>query len=131
MNKRTIVILAGVILAAAIGVTMYYIGQFNKTTSPQPTGSTTPVVRKDIREIVWERLSSNQKESLKGDWHDARTSTIVMREGMVLSSPSTAAYTGKQVYMVAFPTSDSPTVGDLIVYVDKDTFMHIGYGLRD
>lgn len=84
----------------------------------------------DVREIVWNQLSSEQKEWIAGTWKDGKVSKITMNKNM-MSHVDDQSYEGKEVYLIDFPTKSKSIPNNMIIYADIKTFDYIGYGLVD
>lgn len=69
-----------------------------------------------IREIAWNSIDEQQKETVLIDWRNAP-----------ITEPN---YEGKRVYAVTFNTSDDPILGPIIVYISKRSLAVVGYGAR-
>jgi hypothetical protein len=86
----------------------------------------------DVREVIWNQLSSEDKERIAGSWEEAEVSTITLKEHMMDFTEDTLTYTGKEVYLINFPTSDkNVSPNNIIVYADIETFDYIGHGFID
>lgn len=85
---------------------------------------------KDVREVVWGQLSSEQKEWIDGTWEDGKVSKIILNEN-VLSQVNDKSYEGKEVYLVDFPAKNKSKPNNMIVYADIITFDYIGNGIVD
>lgn len=69
-----------------------------------------------IREIAWNSIDEQQKETVLIDWRYAP-----------ITEPT---YEGKRVYAVTFNTSDDPILGPIILYISKRSLAVVGYGAR-
>ncbi|APH04964.1 hypothetical protein [Bacillus weihaiensis] len=85
-------------------------------------------VNKDVREVVWGQLSSEQKERIDGTWEFGKVSKIILNEDM-MSLINDKTYDGKEVYLIDFPTKNKFIPNNMIVYADLKTFDYIGSGL--
>ena len=83
----------------------------------------------DVREAVWEQLTEKQKEHIAGSWKDASVQKITLRESMGQIKDNT--FIGEEVYLVDYPTEDSPSLGGVGVYADIQSHRIIGFGYRD
>ncbi|MCC5801872.1 hypothetical protein [Rossellomorea vietnamensis] len=83
----------------------------------------------DVREAVWEQLTEKQKEHIAGSWKDASVQKITLRESMGQIKDKT--FIGKEVYLVDYPSEDSPSLGGIGVYADIKSHRIIGFGYRD
>ena len=84
---------------------------------------------KDIRENVWNQLSSENKNHIKGTWKDASLQKITLRENMGIIQMKD--FIGKEVLIIDYPSSDNPTIGGFAIYADPKSQQIIGYGYRD
>lgn len=87
-------------------------------------------VEKDVREVVWGQLSSEQKEWIDGTWEVGKVSKVTLIENM-MSQVTDKSYEGKEVYLIDFPTITKYKPNNMIVYADIITFDYIGNGLVD
>ncbi|XQY90011.1 hypothetical protein ACNRWW_10650 [Metabacillus sp. HB246100] len=85
-------------------------------------------VNKDVREVVWGQLSSEQKERIDGTWEFGKVSKIILNEDM-MSLINDKTYDGKEVYLIDFPTKNKFIPNNMIVYAELKTFDYIGSGL--
>jgi len=85
-------------------------------------------VDKDVREVVWGQLSSEQKERIDGTWEFGKVSKIILNEDM-MSLINDKTYDGEEVYLIDFPTKNKFIPNNMIVYADLKTFDYIGSGL--
>lgn len=129
MKKYAFIILATILLIVA-GL-LYYAYQAKDNTSNEEQNTTQKAPEKDTREIVWEQLSTQQKEEVDGTWTDGEVSKTTLSENTVINTSVDASYIGKEVYLISFPSKLDYTIGDIIVYADVNTSVIIGYGLRD
>lgn len=83
----------------------------------------------DVRKAVWNQLTDNNKKHIKGTWKDATFQKVVLRETM--GNIKDKSYIGKQVYIVEYPSNDTPSLGGVGVYADLKSFKLIGYGYRE
>lgn len=99
--------------------------------SVQSSKNEEKIVKKDdVREIVWNQLSSEQKEWINGTWEDGKFSKITLTENMMIQVDD-KSYEGKEVYLIDFPTKSKFIPNNMIVYADVNTFNYIGNGLVD
>jgi hypothetical protein len=136
--KRIVLFSAAIGIALIIGglAAWYWIGVKNGSGDPQAQTSqaSEEAHQKGVRESVWGQLSAKQKEEIVGTWKDAQAEKMVLDDTLPGSGKTNtvdAAYQGKEVYFVEFPSKLNPTIGNVIVFADVDTFKIIGYGLRD
>jgi hypothetical protein len=85
---------------------------------------------RDVREVVWNQLSSQQKERINGTWKEGKVSKITLSKAM-MSQVKDTSYEGREVYLIDFPTKEKSLPNNMIVYADKKTFDYIGLGLVD
>lgn len=85
---------------------------------------------KDVREIVWEQLSSEQKDWIDGTWKDGKVSKVTLNKNMMIGIDD-KSYEGKEVYLIDFPTKSKSIPNNMIVYADVSTFHFIGNGPVD
>ena len=69
-----------------------------------------------IREIAWNSLNEQAKSTVNVDWKQAPVNELTYKE--------------KNAYSVCFNTSDDALIGPIIVYIDKDSLVVLGQGLR-
>jgi alpha-acetolactate decarboxylase len=84
----------------------------------------------DVREIVWDQLSKEQKDWIVGTWKDGKVSKITLN-GNMMNQVDDKSYKGKEVFLIDFPTKSKSIPNNMIVYADIDTFVYIGNGLVD
>lgn len=82
----------------------------------------------DVREIVWNQLSAEQKEWIAGTWKAGKVSKITLNKNM-MSHVEDQSYEGKEVYLIDFPTKSKSIPNNMIIYAEINTFDYIGYGL--
>nr|WP_328701165.1 hypothetical protein [Aquibacillus kalidii] len=85
---------------------------------------------RDVREVVYNQLSSEQKEWIDGNWKDGKVSKITLTKNMITQLDE-KSYEGKEVYIIDFPTKSKSIPNNMIVYADVNTFDYIGNGLVD
>jgi uncharacterized lipoprotein NlpE involved in copper resistance len=78
---------------------------------------------KDVREAIWSQLPTVDKERIKGSWKDAKVSKIVLTKDSTIKDKS---YIGKEVYLIAFPTTFIGKPNILAVFADVETYKFIG-----
>jgi hypothetical protein len=83
----------------------------------------------DVREAVWDQLSEKEKEHIAGSWKDASVQKITLRESMGQIKDKT--FIGREVYLVDYPSEDSPSLGGIGVYADIKSLRIIGFGYRE
>ncbi|WP_419888328.1 hypothetical protein ACN6MT_23635 [Neobacillus niacini] len=122
MKKITLYILSTALLLGLIACS---------NESVQSSKNEEKIVKKDdVREIVWNQLSSEQKEWINGTWEDGKFSKITLTENMMIQVDD-KSYEGKEVYLIDFPTKSKFIPNNMIVYADVNTFNYIGNGLVD
>lgn len=97
------------------------------------TQSNTKVInpeKADVREVVWQQLSAEDKNRIDGSWNDGKVSKISLRKDM-MQLVDDQSYAGKEVYIIDFPTTDISRPNNILVYADVKTLHVIGYGLVD
>jgi hypothetical protein len=83
----------------------------------------------DVREAVWDQLTEKEKEHIVGTWKDASVQKITLRESMGRIKDKT--FIGREVYIVDYPSEDSPSLGGIGVYADIKSHRIIGFGYRE
>ncbi|WP_240390632.1 hypothetical protein [Bacillus sp. Y1] len=81
--------------------------------------------KNDVREMVWDQLSTEQKEWVDGNWKDGKVSKIILNENMI-SPVYDKSYEGKEVFLIDFPTKSKSKPNNIVVYADVNTFDYIG-----
>ena len=82
-----------------------------------------------IIQIAYESLSKSEKNEIKGNWKDANIEErIVYKKYSTLKDRN---YDGKKEFVVTFFSKNSHLLGNIDVYVSKDTMKVIGAGYRD
>lgn len=127
--KKYIIIFIVVVTLVALGL-FYYLNQSEKTTNKTQT-NTTKTTKKDVREVVWGQLSEKQKSEIVGGWGDGKVSKVILKDNGTMNLVGDKSYKGQEVYLISFPSINNPTIGDVIIYADMNTYDIIGYGLRD
>ncbi|WP_051291431.1 hypothetical protein [Fictibacillus gelatini] len=84
---------------------------------------------KNLKQIVWDQLSAEQKKEVVGSWKNAKVKKMTLHKGM--SNVRDHGYFNKKVYLVSFQSNKGPGVGDFGVFVDMKTKKIIGVGYRD
>jgi len=93
-------------------------------------GNTQEDTKKDVRQLIWDKLPAEQKARINGNWQDSKVSKTTLKEGMMSANGDTS-YIGKEVYIVDFLADDTNTSINVIVFADLNTFTFIGNGLID
>lgn len=131
MKKITLSILS-IVLLLGLGACSNQNGQGNideNIASSNEQGAKA-VKKGDVREIIWQQLSSEQKEWIDGTWIDGKVSKITLNKNM-MTLIDDKSYEGKEVYLIDFPTKSKSIPNNMIVYADMATFDYIGDGLVD
>jgi len=84
--------------------------------------------KKDVREVVWDQLSLQQKERITGTWQDGKVSKVTLNKEM-MSQVKDQSYEGKEVYMIRFPTDESSEPNIIAFFADINTYTYIGDAL--
>ncbi|AGF58216.1 hypothetical protein B0P06_003471 [Clostridium saccharoperbutylacetonicum] len=85
--------------------------------------------KQDVREIAFNQLTSQEKNSIKGSWQNGQISEITLSESM--GRITDKSYVGKEVYIVNFPTNAESKPNNILVYIGKDNYTIVGYGYVD
>lgn len=117
MKKIVSLVLSIVLLVGLIGC------------SSQKQTSNTQLKESDVREAVWNQLTSGDKAQIKGSWQDSKVSKIVLKENM--GKIKDKSFVGKEVYIVDFTTNSVAIPNNMAVYASMDDYKLIGYGLAD
>jgi hypothetical protein len=83
----------------------------------------------DVREAVWNQLTEKEKEHIAGSWKDASVQKITLRESMGQLEDKT--FIGREVYIVDYPSEESPSLGGIGVFADIKSHRIIGFGYRE
>ncbi|WP_273126979.1 hypothetical protein [Bacillus weihaiensis] len=130
MNKITLSILLAVLLLGLIACSNQtdQVGNNDEKVVNSNEQDKKINVDKDVREVVWGQLSSEQKERIDGTWEFGKVSKIILNEDM-MSLINDKTYDGEEVYLIDFPTKNKFIPNNMIVYADLKTFDYIGSGL--
>ena len=130
MKKTILIITTATILSsiALIGAMIYVLQDGTKDANQAKVEhkSTQESKKKDVREAVWEQLSSGQKEWIGGTWEDGIASKDIIENGQLISfrpGVDAESYKGKEVYVVSF---DNGLTG-MFAITDLITYEIIGY----
>ncbi len=74
----------------------------------------------DIREVVWTKLSLQNRSEIIGTWRDATLNKVICLDRFY------PKYLGKEIYSVEFQSTHDALLGPVIVYVDPETMEIIG-----
>ena len=91
-------------------------------------GGTTTKER-DVREIAFNQLTSEDRDRIIGAWENSKLSKIILKEGM--GNINDKSYIGKEVYVIDFLTTSKSLPNNIIVYIGMDNYNLIGYGYLD
>lgn len=84
----------------------------------------------DVRQVVWNQMSEEDKEHVDGNWRDGTVSKVQLNESMMhLIKDKT--HIGKEVYLIELPTKNISFPNSMIVYADIPTYEYIGKGIVD
>lgn len=137
MKKNAVIAAtATAVLLLGIGV-FYFLNQSKDTTTrentPSSTGQSTTEQpsKKDVREVVWEQMSEQQKATVDGTWTDGTVSKTTL-EGVNMVGVKDKTYEGKEVFSIQLPRKQGDTLGDVLtVFADVETYNLLGYGVLD
>ena len=87
------------------------------------------ITKRDVREVVWDQLTSKDKERLEGDWQASTSNKITLTENMGIINDK--SYIGKKVYLIEFKTKSISVPNNMIVYASLDDYKIVGYGYVD
>lgn len=97
----------------------------NKNDTPKPLSDVKTVV--SIREIAWNQLSNEDKNSVVGDWKTSDVK-IVKRDDVPFKKTSIKP---ERIYKVTFKTKIDEQVGPIGIYIDSSTKEMVGYDVRN
>ena len=122
MKKNILIIIFATILVILVvgGLLLYFSNQ-----DGQKQTNSQQVSQKDTRELIWEKLPSEQKERVNGTWVDGKLSKITLDKNAI-GWIDDKSYEGKEVYLVDFPTKNTGIPNNMLIYADIDTFEYIG-----
>ena len=104
----------------------------NTSTSPISTASTSKEGEvKDVREAIWNQLSSKEKERIVGTWEDATVSTVTLTKQMAKHSSTDESYIGKEVYIIDFKIKKVQYPDTTAFYADKKTFKLLAMAISE
>ena len=84
---------------------------------------------RDVREVVWDQLTSESKERVEGNWQASNSNKMTLTESMGIINDK--SYIGKEVYLVDFQTKGISIPNNMIVYASLDDYKIVGYGYVD
>ncbi|WP_051317181.1 hypothetical protein [Ectobacillus panaciterrae] len=111
------VLMLGIVACATSSTSTASVSQNNET--------------KDVREAIWNQLSSRDKERIAGTWKDATVSTVTLTKQTAKHPSTDKSYIGKEVYMVDFKIKKIQCPNNIAFYADKKTFKLIGMGITE
>ena len=82
-----------------------------------------------LREIAWMQLSKEDKESVTGDWKEAKV-TIVQWDEVPLKKTSVKPES-LSIYKVTFNTNKDELLGPIGIYFNPETKEIVGYEVRE
>lgn len=82
-----------------------------------------------LREIAWIQLSQGEKESVTGDWKNAKV-TIVQWDEVPLKKTSVKPES-LSIYKVTFNTNKDALLGPIGIYFNPETKEIVGYDVRE
>ena len=128
MKRSPLIATAAFIVAAILLVGYFvYLNQDDSRTAGDKGQNIEESHKNDVREVVWQQLSSVQKARVDGTWEDAIVSKVTL-SGVMMMAVEDKTYEGKEVYMVDFPTID---INGLPALVDMETFALVGFAPVD
>jgi hypothetical protein len=83
----------------------------------------------DVRQVVWEQLTSKDKERVEGNWQASISNKMILTESMGIINDK--SYIGKEVYLIDFQTKSISVPNNIIVYASLDNYKIVGYGYVD
>lgn len=85
----------------------------------------------DLLKDIWSNLDKYEKSQIT-DYRDGTIELIVIPNDIVneITFIIDQNYLGNEVYLITFPTKNSPFLGDIKKLVDKDTGKIIGVNIR-
>ena len=98
-------------------------------TSPHASLTNATEKSTDVREEVWNELSSKDRERIKGTWQDSILSQKVLHENMGIINDR--PYIGREVYVIEFNTKNISVPRNFIVFASVDNHKIIGVGYVD
>ena len=82
--------------------------------------------KKDVREVVWNQLSSEQKELVGGSWQDGVVSRVTL-QGLMMIGVEDKSYEDQEVYMISFDNG----LNGVLALVDISSLAVIGFAPVD
>ena len=129
----TILTISFIASAVLVGTVLYILQNQNKdaTNNKQITEEQNTEVSKneDVREVVWQQLSSEQQARVDGTWEDATVSKATLT-GVMMIGVEDKTYEGKEAYMIAFPVENA-SIENMLALADMDTLALIGFAPVD
>jgi hypothetical protein len=85
------------------------------------------ITKRDVREVVWDQLTSKDKERVEGNWQASKSNKMILTESMGIINDK--SYIGKEVYLVDFQTKSISIPNNMIVYASLYDYKIVGYGI--
>ncbi|MGG4170064.1 hypothetical protein ABEW00_21685 [Rossellomorea vietnamensis] len=127
MNRFISICLSFIILFLLFGCQQQVSNDEREQKVKEPKSNKTQAL--DVREAVWNQLTEKEKEHIAGSWKDASVQKITLRESMGQIEDKT--FVGREVYIVDYPSKDSPSLGGIGVYADIKSHRIIGFSYRE
>lgn len=128
--KKIILVVITIAAATLIGLFVYLNQNNDKVVRDKEQNTreqkAKEASKKDIREVVWEQLTPDQKELVGGTWKDGTVSTVTL-QGLLMIGVKDKSYEGREVYMVSFDNG----LNSVLALADMDTFDVIGFAPVD
>lgn len=127
--KKTLIIISSVLLVAMVAAGLiYYLDQEKEpiaNTNASEQSNTQEASSNDVRQKIWDKLPSEQKERVDGDWQSGTVSKITLSKDSAswLKDESLA---GEEVYMIDFPTKNTGVPNNMLICADIDTYEYLG-----
>ncbi|MDR7071674.1 hypothetical protein [Fictibacillus barbaricus] len=131
--KKVIILVCSSILF--IGLTSF-IKQDDKSKTENIVRKTEPIFSKteetkskDVREEVWNQLSTEDKKRVIGSWKDAKIRKIMLSQSM--GNINDKNEIGHEVYVIDFQVKSNSIPNNMVVYADLEGHKLIGHGYVD
>ena len=125
MKKTALVILA-VLILVTIGLFFYLNRNQGKAANNNQRVDIGRTTQKDVRERVWNQLSSEQKELVGGSWQDGVVSRVTL-QGLMMIGVEDKSYEDQEVYMISFDNG----LNGVLALVDISSLAVIGFAPVD
>src|SRR5690606_12659798 len=131
MQKTFIVASVLIVLVSAIGIHAFL--NLNRGRSSDANNKTAQqqvkknAKEKDVREVAWEQLSSEQKAFVGGTWEDGTLSKVTLNDDLVMIGVEDKSYKGQEVYLVSFDNG----LHSILPLLDAITLDVIGFAPVD